>query len=339
MERSESLPAPAAPPAPAAVTTAPAKHPGSLVQAILFAATVASVFFVGLTWSVSYLHAGAPGGDPFANLKASAFREPAVLALAAAYSAVLLAILLAHEMGHYLTCRRYGLVATLPYFIPAPTLIGTMGAFIRIRTPITRKASLFDVGANGPLAGFVLAVPALAAGVALSRIVPALPRQDVIVFGEPLLLRLFMALFLGPVPEGFDIALHPVGFAGWVGILVTAFNLFPVGQLDGGHVAYAVFGPKTRPFAKAVLALFAILGLVFWAGWFVWGLALALIGLKHPRVLDQETPLDRRRKLLAAILLLIFVLSFVPAPVEGFSGIGLLRGIGLFTTGSSKYVP
>lgn len=327
MERSVAPPPPAAPPAPAAAR--PAKRPGSLIQAVLFAATVASVFFVGLTWSVSYLHAGAPGGDPFANLKASAFREPAALALAAAYTAVLLAILLAHEMGHYLTCRRNGLVATLPYFIPAPTLIGTMGAFIRIRTPITRKARLFDVGANGPLAGFALAVPALAAGVALSRIVPALPRQDVIVFGEPLLLRLFMALFLGPVPEGFDVAFHPVGFAGWVGVLVTAFNLFPVGQLDGGHVAYAVFGPKTRHFGKIVLALFALLGLFFWAGWFVWGLALALIGLKHPRVLDQETPLDRRRAGLAALLLLIFVLSFIPAPVEGFSGIGLLRGIGL----------
>jgi membrane-associated protease RseP (regulator of RpoE activity) len=322
------LPAPAAPPVPA-IVSAPAKRPGSLVQALLFAATVVSVFFVGLTWSVSYLHVGAPGGDPFANLGASAFREPAALALAAAYAAVLLAILLAHEMGHYLTCRRYGLTATLPYFIPAPTLIGTMGAFIRIRSPITRKARLFDIGANGPLAGFTLAAPALAVGVALSRIVPALPRQDVIVFGEPLLLRLFMAIFLGPVPDGFDIALHPVGFAGWVGVLVTAFNLFPVGQLDGGHVAYAVFGPKMRLVGKVILALFAVLGLLFWAGWFVWGLALLLIGIKHPRILDQEAPLDRRRTRLAALLLLIFILSFIPAPVEGLSGIGLLRGIGL----------
>ncbi len=306
------------------------KRPRNLVQAVLFAATVVSVFLVGLTWSVSYLHVGSPGGDPFANLGASAFREPAALALAAAYAAVLLAILLAHEMGHYLTCRRYGLTATLPYFIPAPTLIGTMGAFIRIRSPITLKARLFDVGANGPLAGYALAVPALAVGVALSRIVPALPHEDVIVFGEPLLLRLFMALFLGPVPDGFDIALHPVGFAGWVGILVTAFNLFPVGQLDGGHVAYAVFGPKIRRFAKVFLALFAILGLLFWAGWFVWGLALALIGLKHPPVLDQEEPLDRRRSRLAVLLLVVFILSFIPAPVEGLSGIGLLKGIGLF---------
>lgn len=329
MENPAPFPAPAPLPGPAAASALP-KRPGSLVQAVLFAATVVSVFFVGLTWSVSFLHAGAPGGDPFANLGASAFREPAALALAAAYTVVLLAILLAHEMGHYLTCRRYGLTATLPYFIPAPTLIGTMGAFIRIRSSITRKAWLFDVGANGPLAGYVLAVPALAAGVALSRIVPSLSGPDVIVFGEPLLLRLFRAVFLGPVPDGFDIALHPIGFAGWVGVLVTAFNLFPVGQLDGGHIAYAVFGPGTRRIAKVVLALFAVLGLVFWAGWLVWGLVLALVGLKHPRIHDQETPLDRRRVRLAVLLLVIFILSFIPAPVTGFSGIGLLRGIGLF---------
>jgi len=303
---------------------------GPWLNAVLFFATLLSTFLVGLTWSASYITLGVKGGDPLVNLEAAALTDPGVLGLAAVYTAVLMAILLAHEFGHYLTCRRYGIAATLPFFIPAPTLVGTMGAFIRIKAQITRKKVLFDIGANGPLAGFALALPALIAGLALSKVVPALPKDQTIVFGDPLLVRLCGRLILGEVPAGFDIIIHPIGFAGWVGCLVTALNLFPVGQLDGGHLAYALFGSRTRAAGRVFIVLFVVLALFFWAGWLVWAAVLLFLGLKHPPLADEEEPLDGRRRLLAVLLLAIFIFSFIPDPVKGYDGIGLLRGLGLF---------
>jgi membrane-associated protease RseP (regulator of RpoE activity) len=307
---------------------------GPWANAVLFVATLLSTFLVGLTWSASYITLGVKGGDPLVNLELAALADSRVLGLAAAYTAVLMAILLAHEFGHYLTCRRYGIAATLPFFIPAPTLVGTLGAFIRIKAPITRKKVLFDIGANGPLAGFVLALPALVVGLALSKVVPALPKDQTIVFGDPLLLKIFGRLLLGEIPAGSDIIIHPIGFAGWVGCLVTALNLFPVGQLDGGHLAYAIFGRRTRAAGRAFIGLFVVLAFFFWAGWLVWAAVLLFLGLKHPSLADEEEPLDGRRRLLAVVLLVIFIFSFIPDPVKGFSGIGLLRQVGLFTTGS-----
>ena len=192
-------------------------------------------------------------------------------------------------MGHYLTCRRYGIEATLPFFIPAPTLIGTMGAFIRIKSPITRKRQLFDVGAAGPLAGFALALPALAIGLALSKTVPSLPREGTIFFGDPLLLKI-----LGRSPRqksprpGYDLIIHPVAFAGWVGALVTALNLFPIGQLDGGHIAYALFGTRARTLGRVFLAAFVVMGVFLWAGWLLWAGLILIIGTRHPRTWDDE---------------------------------------------------
>jgi len=303
---------------------------GSWVNAVLFVATVLSTFLVGLTWSAGYLTLGTKGGDPLVNLELAALTDPAVLGLAAAYTVILMAILLAHEFGHYLTCRRYGIAATLPFFIPAPSLVGTLGAFIRIKSPITRKKVLFDIGANGPLAGFALALPALVAGLALSKVVPALPKDQTIVFGDPLLLRILGRLILGEVPAGSDIIIHPVGFAGWVGCLVTALNLFPVGQLDGGHIAYALFGRRTRAWGRVLIGLFLVLAVFFWLGWLVWAAVLLFLGLKHPALADEEEPLDGRRRFLAVVLLLIFIFSFIPDPVKGLDGIGLLRQVGLF---------
>jgi len=228
-------------------------------------------------------------------------------------------------MGHYLTCRFYGINATLPFFIPAPTLIGTLGAFIKIKSPITRRKQLFDIGVAGPLTGFLLSLPALIYGLSLSKVVPAVPREDVIVFGEPLLLKLIAGLMFRDASSQSDLFLHPVAFAGWVGILVTAFNLFPVGQLDGGHVSFSLLGEKSKGLARLLLVVFVIMGVFFWIGWIVWTLVIVLLGLKHPRVIDDPEGLSPSRRIIGAVMILIFVLSFIPAPIKGYSLLELVR--------------
>jgi membrane-associated protease RseP (regulator of RpoE activity) len=290
------------------------------LNGLLLALTIGTTFLVGVDWSAGF-YGPAAGGGP-----ARPFREPRVLLLAAAYTAALLIILGAHEMGHYRACRRNGLSATLPFFIPAPTLIGTMGAFIRIRSPITDRRTLFDVGASGPLAGFALAIPALAIGLALSRIVPALPREQSIAFGEPLLVKILGALILGPVAAGSDVLLHPLAFAGWVGLLVTAMNLFPIGQLDGGHVLYALVGRRARIAGWSFLVLLAALGVFSWAGWLLWAaLVFLVIRTKHPTLGDETSPLGTKRIILSLVLLAIFLLSFTPAPIKGFDLLSVIR--------------
>jgi membrane-associated protease RseP (regulator of RpoE activity) len=242
-------------------------------------------------------------------------------------------ILVGHELGHYLTCRRYGVVATLPYFIPAPTLIGTLGAFIRIKSPIHFKRQLFDIGANGPLVGFLLALPALVVGLAFSRVATYVPAGDTITFGEPLLFKLLSALFFGRTPEGSALVLHPVGFAGWVGILVTSFNLIPFGQLDGGHIAYALLGRKARLVSKGVVVIFVLMGVFFWVGWFLWAAVILFfefkskLRLRHPPVLDEDVPLDPKRRFLSVLVFVIFILSFIPDPVKGFDLLSLFKGL------------
>jgi hypothetical protein len=296
---------------------------------LLFLVTCLSAFFVGLTWSVSYIYSEQLTGDSQFVLSTQMFTDPAVISLSLVYAAVLIVILLGHEMGHYLTCRYYRIEATLPFFIPAPTLIGTLGAFIKIKSPITRKKQLFDIGVSGPLTGFLLSLPAVIYGLSLSKIVPAIPREDTFVFGEPLLLRLIGGiLFRGAAAES-DLFIHPIAFAGWVGILVTAFNLFPVGQLDGGHVSYALIGQKSRPLAKLFLGVFIVMGIFFWVGWIVWALVILLLGLKHPRVIDESEPLSAWRRVLGAAVVGIFILSFIPAPIKGYSLIDLVRQWGL----------
>lgn len=258
-----------------------------------------------------------------------AFTDPKIIRLSLVYAAVLIAILLGHEMGHYLTCRFYRIEATLPFFIPAPTLIGTLGAFIKIKSPITRRKQLFDIGVAGPLTGFLLSLPALIYGLSLSKVVPAVPREGAMVFGEPLLLKFIAGLMFRGAAAQSDLFLHPIAFAGWVGILVTAFNLFPVGQLDGGHVSFALLGEKSRRLAKLLLIAFVIMGIFFWIGWVIWTLVIVLLGLKHPRVIDDPEGLSPARRLIGALVLLIFLLSFIPAPIKGYSLLELLHQWGL----------
>ena len=282
-----------------------------------------------MTWSVSYIFSDQILQDTQFVPGLEAFTDPRIIGLSLLYAAVLIVILLGHEMGHYFTCRFYRIEATLPFFIPAPTLIGTLGAFIKIKSPITRRKQLFDIGVAGPLTGFLLSLPALIYGLSLSKVVPAVPREDAMVFGEPLLLKFIAGLMFRGAPAQSDLFLHPVAFAGWVGILVTAFNLFPVGQLDGGHVSFALLGEKSKRLARLLLVVFVIMGIFFWIGWIVWTLVIVLPGLRHPRVVDDRERLSLSRRVIGVLVLLIFVVSFIPAPIKGYSLLELLRQWGL----------
>ncbi|MBM3285063.1 MAG: site-2 protease family protein [Candidatus Aminicenantes bacterium] len=292
---------------------------------LLLVVTCLSAFVVGLGWSINYAFSEELASDPQSLPPVQALSDPRIIRLSLVYVAVLIGILLGHEMGHYVACRYYRVQATLPFFIPAPTFVGTLGAFIKIQAPITRKKQLFDIGISGPLVGFVLALPALVYGLARSKVVPILPNEDILVFGEPLLLKFIGGILLRDIPDGSGVFLHPAGFAGWVGVLVTAFNLFPVGQLDGGHVSYALLGPKARPLARISLAVFFFMGVCFWVGWIVWALVILLLGLKHPRVLDEGERLSPLRYVLGLVVVAIFLASFMPAPIKGYSLIELVR--------------
>jgi hypothetical protein len=295
------------------------------LNVLLLAVTAVSTFIVGFSWSIGYKYAELFSQNPDLVPDSGMVLNPEIIALSLIYTVVLLGILLGHELAHYLACQHYKIDATLPYFIPAPTLIGTMGAFIRIRSPITKKQQLFDIGIAGPLTSFVLSLPAMVFGLFLSKAVPSFPNDESILFGDPLIFKFVGGLFFKGIPESFDIIPHPIAFAGWVGILVTALNLFPVGQLDGGHVTYALFGKKSLKLAPYIIGIFVLLGFFFWVGWFVWALLIYFLGLKHPRILDEDIPLSPRRKLLSAFILIIFVVSFTPQPVVGYNLFDLLR--------------
>ncbi len=292
---------------------------------LLFIVTCFSAFYVGLTWSVSYIYSEQLLGNSQFIPGVDVFTEPRVISLGLVYAAVLIVILLGHEMGHYLACRFYRIDATLPFFIPAPTLIGTLGAFIKIKAPITRRKQLFDIGASGPLTGFLLSLPALIYGLSLSKVVPPIPHEDAWIFGEPLILRLIGGLMFRDLPAESELLLHPIGFAGWVGILITAFNLFPMGQLDGGHVSYALLGERSKPLARFLLVVFIVMGVFFWVGWIVWALLILLLGFKHPQLRGQQETLSPGRRWLSAVIILIFILSFIPAPIKGYSLIELVQ--------------
>jgi membrane-associated protease RseP (regulator of RpoE activity) len=229
------------------------------------------------------------------------------------FSLTLMTILLAHEMGHYLACSHYGLDASLPYFMPFPSLIGTLGAFIRIRSPIYFRRVLFDVGIAGPLAGFALVLPAAIFGIAASRVVPGIAVQGDLNFGTPPLFWILERL-LAPGVSPSDISLHPVARAAWVGVFATALNLLPIGQLDGGHILYSFFGDRHKMLSRLFVVALAPLGLFYWP-WLLWAVVLFFFGLRHPLIYDAN-PLDRRRQALGIAALAIFLLCFMVAPIE-----------------------
>jgi membrane-associated protease RseP (regulator of RpoE activity) len=231
------------------------------------------------------------------------------------FAVTLMSILLVHEMGHYLTSRYHGVKATLPYFIPAPSFIGTFGAFIRMQSSPPDRRSLFDVAAAGPLAGLVLAVPAVIVGFHLSTVAPQDSSGGGMVLGSSLLLSFLSKITLGVLPNDANIVLHPVGFAGWIGLLVTAMNLLPAGQLDGGHVTYALFGRRYIWVSRLTVLAILTLGVTrLWDGWLVWGILLLFMGVRHPPPVDPDTPLDAKRKFLGWFLLGTLAVTFIPVP-------------------------
>jgi membrane-associated protease RseP (regulator of RpoE activity) len=233
------------------------------------------------------------------------------------FSFSLLAILLCHESGHYITSRIHGVNVSLPYFIPAPTLIGTLGAVIRSRSAFMNRKQLLDVGASGPLAGIVIAIIVYSIGIHNSRILPLPPTgtHDLMVFGDSLLGKLIIYLTKGPIPQGMIVHKNSVAFAGWVGLLVTMLNLLPIGQLDGGHIIYALFGRKQIYLANIILIGLLVLSF-WWLGWAIWLVLAILMKPAHPPTLMDEEALGSGRRLIGYISIAVFILCFVPVPVS-----------------------
>ncbi len=299
------------------------------LHALLFLATVFTTLVVGAGMQFSFQNNLAPySADPKAFLAFFPIewivRHPSRLTFGIPFSATLLVILLCHEMGHYLYCRRYRVWATLPYFIPFLSLAGTMGAFIRIRSAIRSRAALFDIGIAGPIAGFVPALAALFVGLTLSKHAP--PTSVIIPdieFGHPfifsaaqhILARLTHApLHLLPMEK---VSLHPIAFAAWVGMVVTSLNLLPGGQLDGGHIIYAVF-PQAHRLATVLTVVALIPFGLQSVGWWIWSAVLLATGWRHPEV-PRWPPLDSKRKVLALLAVVLLLVSITPVPIKRFT--------------------
>ncbi|MDH3743614.1 MAG: site-2 protease family protein, partial [Acidobacteriota bacterium] len=289
-----------------------------LLLAVTFftATTLGAVFWVSTQTDVttSLVPLLSPGTI------ASVWRSPELLETGLTFSIPLLLILFAHEMGHFLVCRRYGLPTTAPFFLPAPFGLGTLGAFIRIRAPLRHRKELLDVGAGGPIAGFVVLLPLLAYGISQSspaRLLIATPEKAVAALylpGESLVIQWIGRLLHGELPPDTVLNLHPVALAAWAGLLATSINLLPIGQLDGGHILYAAAGRYQHLTALAVWLLM-IVGGFSWPGWWLLALLVLVFGLRHPPVHDESLELDPRRLAIAILSLLIFLLSFAPRPI------------------------
>lgn len=292
------------------------------LYALLFAATLASTTAVGaamqmdfernLPFDVARFLSGAWWYTTHPAAMAQLLRHPGVILLGIPFSFTLLSILLSHEFGHYIAARHHRVDASLPYFIPSPFL-GTFGAFIRVRSPIYSKRALFDIGVSGPIAGFLFLLPALSIGLAFSKVIPGIANQGSLVFGIPVLLRGLAALIFPGVPVA-DICLHPVARAAWVGVFTTALNLLPIGQLDGGHILYALC-PARHKLASRIFAALLIPLAYFWWVWAVWAGVMLWLGRYHPMIVDDEE-MSPDRVQLGWFALAIFVLCFMYQPVR-----------------------
>lgn len=290
----------------------------SLVIAILlFLVTACTCLAAGAQFAASYANNRAASTEEFVRAFRMLFVHPAGLASGLPFALTLLTILLAHELGHFFACRHHHIRSSYPLFIPFPSLIGTFGAFIMIRSAIRTRRALFDVGASGPLVGFVFAIPALVYGVTHAKFVPGIANADKMefVFGVPLAVKL-VAMVVHPGVSAQLLLIDPVGRAAWVGLFATSLNLLPAGQLDGGHILRSV-NTRLHWIVSWLLPLLLVaLGFFLdWSGWFVWaGFLFALRFLRMPPIYDA-TPLDSIRQWFAVIALIVFLLSFMPAPV------------------------
>jgi membrane-associated protease RseP (regulator of RpoE activity) len=300
---------------------------------VLLLATIFTTLVVGARMEFNFQH-DQPAfslnddGVPFFPLRWM-LADPSRLLLGVPFASTLMLILLAHEMGHYLCCRYYGVNATLPFFIPAPTLIGTLGAFIRIRSPIRSRAALFDIGIAGPIAGFVVAVTVLLFAMPLSKVMsPAMASPD-IQLGYPLIFRL--AWYVLPLahlglPALQSVYFHPTAIAAWVGMFATALNLLPGGQLDGGHIVFSL-APRAHKIVSRLTILALIpMALYFWAGWLIWAILLRISGMRHPMVAEWPGVTGVRRWI-AGFGLVMLILTLAPAPFAHSSLLQVLREI------------
>ena len=245
------------------------------------------------------------------------WEEPGRIYLGLPFSLTLLLILMTHELSHYYMSRKHHVPATLPYFIPAPSIIGTFGAIIKMKPPIPDRRSLIDIGASGPIGGFIVAVIACVVGLSWSEVMLSGELEHGIAFGSSILFSLISKIVINADPEKFDILLHPVAFAGWIGLLVTSLNLLPIGQLDGGHIIYALFGERHATIARVTIPVLLIMGIIFWPGWIVWAVLMIIMGYRHPPVVYPHIQLDKGRIYIGWISFVIFILTFTPAPVQG----------------------
>jgi len=290
-----------------------------LIHVVLFFLTCLTTLISGYAWNLSF----AAQADPrWAESLSDPIGNPFVIFSGASFAVAVLSILLAHEFGHYLTCRYYGIRATLPFVIPAPPFLnpfGTFGAVIRIQSLFRNRKQLFDVGIAGPLAGFVIILPAAAIGLALSSEfdLGRVEGGGYLEFGEPLLFQLAASVFFKG--DTANINLHPIGWAAWFGMLATSLNLLPVGQLDGGHIVYALFGERGHRIASYLTFIgLIVLSVVSWpaSGYLVFALFLLIMRFRHPRPFVDFPLKGRERWILGAAALVIFILTFIPVPVR-----------------------
>jgi membrane-associated protease RseP (regulator of RpoE activity) len=285
---------------------------------LLLLLTLCTCLAAGAQFSVAFSHNEAVSIDEFVHALKLLYQHPSALLTGLPFAITLMTILLAHELGHFFACRHHRIRTSYPFFIPAPTLIGTFGAFILLRSPIRNTRALFDVGASGPFVGFIFAIPALIYGVLSAKVVPGLadPNNSDVLFGVPLILGLLAKIFHPGVAIN-TLLLHPVGRAAWVGLFATSLNLLPSGQLDGGHILRSLSSRSHRWVTAVLPALLVLLGLLrHWSGWYIW--AALLFGLRFLRTapIYDETPLDPNRRFAAFLALIIFLLCFMPAPIS-----------------------
>lgn len=281
------------------------------LHALLFLITFFTTTAVGAAMQFDFAHNVPFDLEHSPDLYFLFWQHPLMLLSGLPFSLTLMAILMAHEMGHYIASLVHRVDSSLPYFLPSPGL-GTFGAFIRVRSPIYSKRVLFDIGAAGPLAGFVFIVPALAIGLAFSKVIPGIAHQGDIQFGVCSLQWLAThAIF--PGVRVSDVYLHPVARAAWVGMFMTAMNLLPIGQLDGGHILYSFFPRRHKHVSIWLCFVMLPLGF-FWFGWTFWGALLLLIGRRHPAIYDAADLGEERRRL-GLIALIVFILCFSYAPI------------------------
>lgn len=286
------------------------ERPRVAVNVALFVLTCLTTLLAG-----AFFFVGSPMFDAF---RSTAFPLPLRFLSGIPFAVPLLAILVTHEFGHYFTARFYRASVSLPYFIPAPPpfLFGTLGAVIRMRSPARNRNSLFDIAAAGPIAGLAIAIPAMLIGLAWSTLAP--PADHVMLFGDSLLRRFLVYVQFGAIPDGLVVHTHPMADAAWAGFFVTALNLFPVGQLDGGRIAYALFGARHRLVGRLTFAALLVLAAITWSpNWLVWAaLIFFLVGFGHQPPLDDVTPLSRGRRLVGLLCLILLVLLIPPIPID-----------------------